>query len=421
MVAKVVLAVLMVLAVLALALQQQLMARTSTLRERLQHMPEQVAGAVSVVATAAGVAGAPTTPHVGQADHSSSTTGTGTGAVTIPHLLTPPPSPPRPPPPPMPAPDGCPRPRRPYHVLLTAASGIYQEWQTRIAYYHYKKLKAQNPCSDIGGFTRLLNTHGARPDALVGEIPTVVVRQLSGGRCDECDHGFIVMNRPFGIRQFVSHAAFRNITEDYLFIVETDHLLLKPLPNSASETQPVGFGFYYMTYRYDPPKLRPVVAKYHDPDAVDPVGPSPVVISKRMLQRVIEPWWQLCLTLKRDPQADRAFGWVLEMWAWALATARLGIRHEVNKQLQAEPGGVGISYLDNYFIYHYTFDIDVPAGWTGRQERYFWSKRRFMGSYPGPLPAAPSAAQRSTHSFVKIMNEAMLSFGAAWAPPRRWP
>lgn len=33
--------------------------------------------------------------------------------------------------------------RKPYHVVLTAASGVYQEWQTRIAYYHYRKLKAR--------------------------------------------------------------------------------------------------------------------------------------------------------------------------------------------------------------------------------------------------------------------------------------
>ena len=74
-------------------------------------------------------------------------------------------------------------------------------------------------------------------------------------------------------------------------------------------------------------------------------------------------------------------------------------------------------YLDNYFIYHYTFDIDVPAGWRS-PSRYFWSKRRFMGSYPGPLPAAPSSAQRSTHTFVKLMNDAMLSFGSHWGPAR---
>eukprot|EP00965_Chrysotila_dentata_P249804 6209080-Pleurochrysis_carterae.AAC.2 len=35
-----------------------------------------------------------------------------------------------------------------------------QEWQSRIAYYHFKKLKAANPCSDLGGFTRVLSTPG---------------------------------------------------------------------------------------------------------------------------------------------------------------------------------------------------------------------------------------------------------------------
>ena len=62
--------------------------------------------------------------------------------------------------------------------------------------------------------------------------------------------------------------------------------MLSPLPNTATETKPVGFGFYYMTYKYDPPKLRPVVQKYHDPDGVDAVGPSPVIIHKRQLVEV---------------------------------------------------------------------------------------------------------------------------------------
>ena len=76
--------------------------------------------------------------------------------------------------------------RKPYHVVLTAASGIYQEWQTRIAYFHYKKLKAEFPCSDLGGFTRLLNTPNARPDGLMDEIPTVLVSHLERGWCNTC-------------------------------------------------------------------------------------------------------------------------------------------------------------------------------------------------------------------------------------------
>ena len=50
---RLVLGVLVLLAVLALVLQQQLTARTSTLRERLQHVPDQVVDAVSKVATSA--------------------------------------------------------------------------------------------------------------------------------------------------------------------------------------------------------------------------------------------------------------------------------------------------------------------------------------------------------------------------------
>ena len=117
---------------------------------------------------------------------------------------------------------------------MTAANGLYQEWQSLVAYYHYKKLKAQHPCSDVGGFTRLLNRPNARPDHLMERIPTVMVQQLRPGRCDECDYGFVVMNRPWGLRQFVKMAEYRLIPEEYVFLMETDHLLLRhpaPLPH----------------------------------------------------------------------------------------------------------------------------------------------------------------------------------------------
>ena len=111
--------------------------------------------------------------------------------------------------------------------------------------------------------------------------------------------------------------------------METDHLLLKPPPNTATPTSPVAFGFYYMTYKYDPPKLRPVVKRWFDPDNVDPVGPSPLIIHKAQLASLLDPFWQLSLELKRDKEANVAFGWVLEMWAWALAAARAGVKHQV--------------------------------------------------------------------------------------------
>ena len=410
-----VLGFLVAVSLLALFTQQRATLAQQTLRERLQQPSSQSAQQqlhqmldehfdIATVVTAVRLderaaasndtrRGAPTVPSVGHVHHDISSS---------------------PPPPPSPPVDSCPGRRRPYHVVLTAASGIYQEWQTRVAYYHYRQLKAQNPCSDIGDFTRLLNTPNAQPDGLTEEIPTVLVSQLSYGRCEQCDHGFIVMNRPWGLRQFTRLREFAQIREDYLFIVETDHLLLRPLPNEASPTRPVGFGFYYMTYRYDPPKLRPVIARYHDPEQVDAVGPSPVIIHKQQLVSLVDSWWQMCLTLKRDSQADRAFGWVLEMWGYALASARLGIRHKIERSLQAEPGGAGIRNLDAYYIYHYTFDLDIKASFLSRSP-WAWSKRRFMSGYPPLLTPPPNAAQRSTHTFVRMMNEGIVA-SKPWRP-----
>ena len=72
-----------------------------------------------------------------------------------------------------------------------------------------------------------------------------------------------------------------------------------------------------------------------------------------------------------------------------------------------------------YYIYHYTFDLDIKASWRSSQT-WFWSKRRFMGSYPPRLKPPPSAnAQRSTHTFVQMMNEAIdaqESVGKPWRP-----
>ena len=107
----------------------------------------------------------------------------------------------------------CPPGRRPYHVIMTAASGNYQEWQSRIAYFHYQKQKRLHPCSDIGGFHRLFNNVGGKPDRMMDEIPTILVHQLGHGRCDECDHGFIVMNRPWGVLQLVRGDAWKAIPE----------------------------------------------------------------------------------------------------------------------------------------------------------------------------------------------------------------
>lgn len=65
-----------------------------------------------------------------------------------------------------------------FHVALTATDAPYSQWQCRIMYYWYKKVKAM-PGSEMGGFTRVL--HSGNPDSLMDEIPTFVVNPLPNG------------------------------------------------------------------------------------------------------------------------------------------------------------------------------------------------------------------------------------------------
>eukprot|EP00908_Phaeocystis_cordata_P002704 Transcript_12949.p2 GENE.Transcript_12949~~Transcript_12949.p2 ORF type:complete len:369 (+),score=147.74 Transcript_12949:23-1108(+) len=260
---------------------------------------------------------------------------------------------------------------------MTAATGTYQEWQSRIAYYHYKKQKRLNPCSEIGGFTRLFNTPNAQPDGLMDEMPTLLVNQLGHGRCATCDHGFIVMNRPWGVVQLVKSEAWRAIPEEYVMVIETDHMMMMAPPNQATAEKPVGFGFYYMIGT--DPKLQPVVEKFLapgiSPAEVDNVGPSPIIITKAMLERVAQPWWDMSIKMKGDADANRVFGWVLEMWGYNLAVRNLGIRHTVLQSLQVEPQGTGTDDMEGKYIYHYTFGQTAGKGWR-------LDKRSYYGGYP---------------------------------------
>jgi hypothetical protein len=40
----------------------------------------------------------------------------------------------------------------------------------------------------------------------------------------------------------------------------------------------------------------------------DPVGSSPVMIHKRDLQKLVHTWHDMAVKMKKDPEADRAWG-----------------------------------------------------------------------------------------------------------------
>ena len=133
---------------------------------------------------------------------------------------------------------------------------------------------------------------------------TIVVPQLKRG--SEGDLGFVVLNRPHSVVRGLDRL---DIPEKYVLIAETDHILLKPLPNLVGANEALAYPFHYMAPARTP-KTAAIVARYAGAHAaaVQQIGPSPAIVHVGALRRVARDWLETSFALKRDPEADAEFG-----------------------------------------------------------------------------------------------------------------
>jgi len=309
--------------------------------------------------------------------------------------------------------------RKPYHTILTATGSTYQQWQSRIMYHHWKKQAAAGgPCSDMVGFTRLCATHDARPDGLEGEIPSIFTKELSG-QFLAAHMGFGVLNRPNSVTQlFETHGLLSQIASKYVLILETDHVIMNPIPNKATPTSPMAYVFGYMTAQ---PSQDYVIKKYWPEGGyaqLQPVGPSPVLIHLDQLRLVYKRWAEISYEMRSNTDAERVIqGWVQEMWGYSIAAASLGIRHQLFNDFQVEPGALSNreqlrDFTTRYWIFHYTYQFEYMLDGTPCQPwnigEYSLDKRHFNDKFPArPLPLPPASANTAAFWLVSAFNEAM--------------
>ena len=323
--------------------------------------------------------------------------------------------------------------RKPYHTLLTATSSNYQQWQSRIMYHHFQKHQASKPCADAVGFTRLCATPDGRPDGLEKEIPSFFTVELSHQVLAK-HFGFGVLNRPNSVRQLMEKLAAGALPADkptdlgaaeYFLILETDHVIMNPIPNLATPTTPAGyiFGYMYANARQDY-----VIKKYWpegDSRGLDPVGPSPVIIHKDQLAKVYRRWLDFSMDLRSNGDAERVIqGWVQEMWGYSIAAASLGIKHKLVGDFQVEPGALSTDaqlrdFSSRYYIFHYTYQFEYMLDGTPCQPwnigEFSLDKRHFNDAFPAyPLPLPPKGANVAAFFLVNAWNEAMGAAGPDW-------
>ena len=306
-----------------------------------------------------------------------------------------------------------------FHVLLTANDAPYQRWQSRVMYYQYRKLRGSFPDSALGGFTRIL--HSGREDALMDEIPTVVVNTLPK---DVADDGYVVLHRPYAFQQWLETHADK-IDEEYVLMSEPDHLFIAPPPLLATPEKAVAFPFFYIAP--SDPKYRPIVERFNEarapPEAFAPIGSSPAMLHVDALRKVVPKWHELAVAMKRDKEANEAFGWVVEMWAYSIASAQVGVAHETIKHFMLQPPYDKTLRLDGKeaYIVHFTYgdDYDKNGRFTPgtnqgaaalkRAGGWHFDKRDFTNRAPrrGELTLPPPNAGEAIRRTIEIIVEAI--------------
>lgn len=291
-----------------------------------------------------------------------------------------------------------------YHVLLTAA-GFGQQWLARIAYYHYCKIKEENPNSDMGGFTRVLHT--GEPDVWMDVIPTFVALALPPG----VDKGYIVLNRPYGVLQWIEQEMHK-IPEKYVLISEPDHLFIRPLPNFMVNEKPATYPFWYIQPTDHRELIRKIVGSIPDKDFehIHKIGSSPLILTKGDLAKIVPTWLNVSVVLKNNPESDQTFGWVQEMYAWSIASFLEGIHDFIlvkdmilHPPFDSNPGNSPIIHL----TYGMTF---AKNGQFVRNDKAPWVfNKRDYSRLPPPrnlTPPPKGTTNKVVIKVIELINEA---------------
>ena len=245
-----------------------------------------------------------------------------------------------------------------------------------------------------------------------------------------------MLNRPHSLLIALRRGDLK-FAEPYLLIAETDHLLIKPMPNVAKPGLAAGYPFHYMAPRRNARTIE-LVRRFAGSDRVaanvQQVGPSPILVHYDDLAKMVQSWYDSSFALKKDLAADAEFGWMLEMWGYSIGAAVAGVTHTLLDTFQLEPSsqfGVRITRSNDadvsgeratHNIMHYTFSheyllegilqIDSRAGAWG------FDKREYGKGLPRHLVRLPRCALESTQVLWNLLHEAMAAHdGGADAAP----
>ena len=201
---------------------------------------------------------------------------------------------------------------------------------------------------------------------------------------------------------------------------EPDHLFLRPMPNLMQGDKPVAALFTYMKPFEYPDLVRKFVGpvSHKEITQIPQIGSSPAFISVQDFRRVATLWFNTTVTISNDAEAHKAWGWILEMYGYSLATYRAGVHQglDVNKDMLAEPPFdtklTGTPSGRAFYIMHLTYPqrYDKHGNFTQKESEMFWlfDKRSYMDRPPPRGLADPPevVTNQLVRLIIKMENEA---------------
>lgn len=227
---------------------------------------------------------------------------------------------------------------------------------------------------------------------------TDVARCTTRARRRWCE--FPVADRPNAVAAWLRSADAA--LGEWIYMIETDYVWMAALPPPAPESLPLAFHFHYINPQW--PGLAAVIKRGMwdgETGAIPCTGPAPVLIRKAQLQQLMPKWEQYAAWIESDAEAKERLGWVREMYAYSVAAAAEGVRHNVQEPsttvLISQPPAD--DSLREATAFHYTWGSQFKNAsggvvWEFDKRPFTETKHvRRIQEYAPTLPPADAAAR----------------------------
>jgi hypothetical protein len=277
---------------------------------------------------------------------------------------------------------------KPVHIVFSVTPMAKYEWQSRFFMFWYNQ--TQTLQRKLGGtVTRLLSA--AHGDHLMDEIPTFVARSPTDLFAVD---NYVPYNKITSVMQWVMEVGPTLPDDAIVCILDVDVVLLEDLSHlmvDVKKGKPMG-AHGFMSFPDDNTPFDKTIDRYcHGCTFADPLA-VPYIIHKDDLMAVAPRWLEKTKEIRNDtlPWASvkdwRSYkplqlSWTGEQWGYLLASAELGLKHEVRDDLSSFTGSCG--EIDEPMLHFSDALYRFPAG--GGEKQTIWSK-----GMPNALGVIPS-------------------------------